>query len=104
MLNQLNHFKLEMYLLVTHILFLGPATWARSSAPSDPSVDSGTASWGKSFDAPSGWGESSEPGKGGGWGNSHSHSAKSGMSLSMYMSIKQYNHGYQVCGFPAELT
>ncbi|XP_051744960.1 trinucleotide repeat-containing gene 6B protein isoform X2 [Ctenopharyngodon idella] len=55
-----------------------PATWARSSAPSDPSVDSGTASWGKSFDAPSGWGESSEPGKGGGWGNSHSHSAKSG--------------------------
>uniref|UniRef100_A0A8C1DUY4 TNRC6 PABC binding domain-containing protein n=2 Tax=Cyprinus carpio carpio TaxID=630221 RepID=A0A8C1DUY4_CYPCA len=52
-----------------------PATWARSSGPSDPSVDSSTSAWGKSFD---GWGESSEQGKGGEWGNSHSHSTKSG--------------------------
>uniref|UniRef100_A0A8C2C1N4 TNRC6 PABC binding domain-containing protein n=1 Tax=Cyprinus carpio TaxID=7962 RepID=A0A8C2C1N4_CYPCA len=52
-----------------------PATWAHSSGPSDPSVDSSTSAWGKSFD---GWGESSEQGKGGEWGNSHSHSTKSG--------------------------
>ncbi|XP_050959433.1 LOW QUALITY PROTEIN: trinucleotide repeat-containing gene 6B protein-like [Labeo rohita] len=53
----------------------GSPTWTRSTGPSDPSMDSGTAPWGKSFD---GWGESSEPGKKGGWGNSHSHSTKSG--------------------------
>uniref|UniRef100_A0A672KLE6 Trinucleotide repeat-containing gene 6B protein-like n=1 Tax=Sinocyclocheilus grahami TaxID=75366 RepID=A0A672KLE6_SINGR len=52
-----------------------PATWARSSGPSDSSMDSSTAAWGKSFD---GWGESSEPGKEGGWGNVHSHSTKCG--------------------------
>ncbi|XP_016298274.1 trinucleotide repeat-containing gene 6B protein-like [Sinocyclocheilus anshuiensis] len=52
-----------------------PATWARSSGPSDSSMDSSTAAWGKSFD---GWGESSEPGKGEGWGNVHSHSTKCG--------------------------
>ncbi|XP_059418672.1 trinucleotide repeat-containing gene 6B protein-like isoform X1 [Carassius carassius] len=52
-----------------------PATWARSSGPADPSVDSDASTWGKSFD---GWGESSEQGKGGEWRNSHSHSTKSG--------------------------
>lgn len=40
-------------------------------------MDSSTSAWGKSFD---GWGESSEQGKGE-WGNSHSHSTKSGKSL-----------------------
>nr|XP_001332835.5 trinucleotide repeat-containing gene 6B protein-like isoform X2 [Danio rerio] len=55
----------------------GPAIWTRSSGPSDSSMESGPAPWVKPFDGSSGWGESSEPGKGG-WGNSHSHPNKTG--------------------------
>ncbi|XP_026066468.1 trinucleotide repeat-containing gene 6B protein-like [Carassius auratus] len=84
-----------------------PATWARSSDPSDSSMDSSTAAWGKSFD---GWGESSDPGKGGGWGNMHSHSTKcssksmqegwgdEGSNVSRHSSLEEEDGGSGVWG------
>ncbi|KAG9279148.1 trinucleotide repeat-containing gene 6B protein-like [Astyanax mexicanus] len=54
-----------------------PAGWDRGGPP-EPAADNGTTSWGKTFDAPSGWRDSEDSGKGGGWGGSHSNSAKSG--------------------------
>uniref|UniRef100_A0A3B1JGT4 Trinucleotide repeat containing adaptor 6Bb.1 n=1 Tax=Astyanax mexicanus TaxID=7994 RepID=A0A3B1JGT4_ASTMX len=54
-----------------------PAGWDRGGPP-EPAADKDTTSWGKTFDAPSGWRDSEDSGKGGGWGGSHSNSAKSG--------------------------
>ncbi|XP_066530193.1 trinucleotide repeat-containing gene 6B protein-like [Hoplias malabaricus] len=51
--------------------------WERGG-PTEQSVDSGTASWGKTFDASSGWRDSDDSGKGSGWGSSHSNAPKSG--------------------------
>ncbi|KAL0198970.1 hypothetical protein M9458_007510, partial [Cirrhinus mrigala] len=67
----------------------------KNTGPSEPSMDSSTAAWGKSFD---GWGESSEPGKGGGWGNSHSHSTKSGSNVSRHSSWEEEDGGTGVWG------
>uniref|UniRef100_A0AAV2LR82 TNRC6 PABC binding domain-containing protein n=1 Tax=Knipowitschia caucasica TaxID=637954 RepID=A0AAV2LR82_KNICA len=57
---------------------LGPSGWGGTS-PTSPTVDNGTAAWGKSTDAPTGWGESDDVGgKTTGWGSSSPNPIKSG--------------------------
>lgn len=48
---------------------VGPSGWGGTS-PTSPSIDNGTAAWGKTTDAPSGWGDPDDAeGKTAGWGN-----------------------------------
>lgn len=55
----------------------GPSGWGGTS-PSSPTVDNGTAAWGKPNDT-SGWGDPDDPGeKTTGWGNPSLNSVKSG--------------------------
>lgn len=42
------------------------------------SVDNGTAAWGQSTEAATGWGESDEPSKPSGWGNPSANPGKPG--------------------------
>ncbi|XP_076866498.1 trinucleotide repeat containing adaptor 6Bb.1 [Brachyhypopomus gauderio] len=50
--------------------------WDRAAGLSEPSVDNGTAAWGKNFDPPSTWRDPEDSGKG--WGGSHTSQSKSG--------------------------
>ncbi|KAB5517567.1 hypothetical protein PHYPO_G00168640 [Pangasianodon hypophthalmus] len=52
--------------------------WERSAGASEQVMDNSTAGWGKAFDAPSGWRDPEESGKGTGWGGSRSNPAKTG--------------------------
>ncbi|KAM4525936.1 trinucleotide repeat-containing gene 6B protein isoform 1-T2 [Fundulus diaphanus] len=55
-----------------------PSGWS-STSPATPSVDNGTAAWGKPSDAPTGWGDPDEAaGKTACWGNPSSNSIRSG--------------------------
>ncbi|KAM4715068.1 LOW QUALITY PROTEIN: trinucleotide repeat-containing gene 6B protein [Anableps anableps] len=55
-----------------------PSGWGTKS-PAGPSVDNGTAAWGKPSDAPTGWGDSDDAGgKPACWGNPPSNSIRSG--------------------------
>lgn len=57
---------------------LGPSGWGGSS-PTSPTVDNGTAAWGKPSDAPTGWGDPDDTGeKTTGWGNHSPNPIKSG--------------------------
>ncbi|XP_028424383.1 trinucleotide repeat-containing gene 6B protein [Perca flavescens] len=57
---------------------IGPSGWSGTS-PTSPSVDTGTAAWGKTTDAPTGWGEPDDVGgKTTGWGNPSPIPTKSG--------------------------
>ncbi|XP_075940439.1 trinucleotide repeat-containing gene 6B protein-like isoform X2 [Anarhichas minor] len=47
------------------------------------SVDNGTATWGQSSEASTGWGDQEEPGKASGWGNPSPNSGKSAGTKSM---------------------
>ncbi|XP_051968313.1 trinucleotide repeat-containing gene 6B protein-like isoform X1 [Xyrauchen texanus] len=52
--------------------------WGGNGSPSSPCVDNGTAAWGKSTDAPTGWGEPEDTGKTSGWGDPSPIQVKSG--------------------------
>ncbi|KAG7491512.1 hypothetical protein MATL_G00004580 [Megalops atlanticus] len=52
--------------------------WGSGGAPSSPSVDNGTAAWGKPTDTPTGWGDPEDSGKASGWGNLSPNPIKSG--------------------------
>nr|XP_046232380.1 trinucleotide repeat-containing gene 6B protein isoform X2 [Scatophagus argus] len=57
---------------------LGPSGWGGTS-PTSPTVDNGTAAWGKPSDTPSGWGDPDDAGgKTTGWGNPSPNPIKSG--------------------------
>ncbi|XP_030610384.1 trinucleotide repeat-containing gene 6B protein isoform X2 [Archocentrus centrarchus] len=57
---------------------MGPSGWG-STSPSSPTVDNGTAAWGKPSDAPTGWGDPDDAGgKTTCWGNPPSNTIKSG--------------------------
>ncbi|XP_040922746.1 trinucleotide repeat-containing gene 6B protein isoform X2 [Toxotes jaculatrix] len=57
---------------------MGPSGWGGTS-PTSPTVDNGTAAWGKPSDAPSGWGDPDNAGgKTTGWGNPSPNPIKSG--------------------------
>lgn len=44
-------------------------------------MDNGTAAWGQTSDATSGWGDPDEPGKASGWGNPSPNPGKPGKDL-----------------------
>ncbi|XP_017337318.1 trinucleotide repeat-containing gene 6B protein isoform X3 [Ictalurus punctatus] len=50
--------------------------WERSAGAPEQAMDNSTAGWGKAFDAPSGWRDPEETGKGTGWGGSRTNPAK----------------------------
>ncbi|KAG9338823.1 hypothetical protein JZ751_025260 [Albula glossodonta] len=52
--------------------------WGGGGTPSSPSVDNGTAAWGKPTDAHTGWGDPEDSGKASGWGNLSPNPIKSG--------------------------
>ncbi|XP_046709495.1 trinucleotide repeat-containing gene 6B protein isoform X2 [Silurus meridionalis] len=58
---------------LSHSSSKGPAVasagWGRSSSPSSPCVDNGTAAWGKPVETSTGWGEPDDAGNVPGWGN-----------------------------------
>uniref|UniRef100_A0A669DE20 Trinucleotide repeat containing adaptor 6B n=2 Tax=Oreochromis niloticus TaxID=8128 RepID=A0A669DE20_ORENI len=57
---------------------MGPSGWG-STSPTSPTVDNGTAAWGKPSDAPTGWGDPDDAGgKTTCWGNPSSNPIKSG--------------------------
>uniref|UniRef100_A0AAQ5Z573 TNRC6 PABC binding domain-containing protein n=1 Tax=Amphiprion ocellaris TaxID=80972 RepID=A0AAQ5Z573_AMPOC len=56
---------------------MGPSGWGGTS-PASPTVDNGTAAWGKPSDAPTGWGEPDDAAGKTCWGNPSSNSIKSG--------------------------
>ncbi|KAM9336829.1 trinucleotide repeat-containing gene 6B protein [Symphorus nematophorus] len=57
---------------------MGPSGWGGTS-PTSPTVDNGTAAWGKPTDAPTGWGDPDDAGgKTTGWGNPSPNPIKSG--------------------------
>ncbi|KAK7880446.1 hypothetical protein WMY93_032920 [Mugilogobius chulae] len=57
---------------------LGPSGWGGTS-PTSPTVDNGTAAWGKPTDAPTGWGDPEDVGgKSTGWGSSSPNPIKTG--------------------------
>ncbi|XP_026206583.1 trinucleotide repeat-containing gene 6B protein isoform X2 [Anabas testudineus] len=57
---------------------LGPSGWGGTS-PTSPTVDNGTAAWGKPSDTPTGWGDPDDAvGKTTGWGNPSPNPVKSG--------------------------
>lgn len=45
------------------------------------SVDNGTAAWGQTTEAATGWGEPDESGKGSGWGNPSPNPSKPGKKI-----------------------
>lgn len=55
----------------------GPSGWGGTS-PTSPTVDNGTAAWGKPNDASTGWGDSDDPGEKTGWGNPSPNPIKTG--------------------------
>lgn len=72
--------------LVSHLNHLcvsaGPSGWGGTS-PTSPTVDNGTAAWGKPSDAPTGWGDPDDAGgKTTCWGNPSSNPIKSGQKIS----------------------
>ncbi|KAM3859732.1 trinucleotide repeat-containing gene 6B protein [Diretmus argenteus] len=57
---------------------MGPSGWGGAS-PTSPTVDNGTAAWGKSTETPTGWGEPDDAaGKTSGWGNPSANPVKPG--------------------------
>ncbi|XP_049615162.1 trinucleotide repeat-containing gene 6B protein isoform X2 [Syngnathus scovelli] len=56
---------------------MGSSGWG-GTPPASPTVDNGTAAWGKPTDAPSGWGEPDDAGAKTGWGNPPPNPIKSG--------------------------
>lgn len=48
---------------------MAPSGWGRSSSPSSPCVDNGTAAWGKPVETSTGWGDPDDAGNASGWGN-----------------------------------
>lgn len=57
---------------------VAPSGWGGTS-PTSPTVDNGTAAWGKPSDAPTGWGDPDDAGeKTTGWGNPSPNPIKSG--------------------------
>ncbi|KAG8009015.1 Trinucleotide repeat-containing gene 6B protein, partial [Nibea albiflora] len=57
---------------------MGPSGWGGTS-PTSPTVDNGTAAWGKPTDTPTGWGDPDDAGgKTTGWGNPSPNPIKSG--------------------------
>lgn len=59
----------------------GPSGWGGTS-PTSPTVDNGTAAWGKPNDAPTGWGDPDDAGgKTTGWGNPTPNPIKSGQNI-----------------------
>ncbi|XP_057682535.1 trinucleotide repeat-containing gene 6B protein isoform X2 [Corythoichthys intestinalis] len=56
---------------------IGSSGWG-GTPPASPTVDNGTAAWGKPTDAPSGWGEPDDAVGKTGWGNPPPNSLKSG--------------------------
>uniref|UniRef100_UPI003AAB16C5 trinucleotide repeat-containing gene 6B protein isoform X1 n=1 Tax=Centroberyx gerrardi TaxID=166262 RepID=UPI003AAB16C5 len=57
---------------------MAPSGWGGTS-PASPTVDNGTAAWGKPTEAPTGWGDHEEAaGKTAGWGNPSPNPIKSG--------------------------
>ncbi|XP_062859215.1 trinucleotide repeat-containing gene 6B protein [Trichomycterus rosablanca] len=48
---------------------MAPSGWGRSSSPSSPCVDNGTAAWGKSAEASTSWSDQDNTGNAPGWGN-----------------------------------
>ncbi|KAM9773163.1 trinucleotide repeat-containing gene 6B protein isoform X2 [Syngnathus typhle] len=56
---------------------MGSSGWG-GTPPASPTVDNGTAAWGKTTDAPSGWGEPDDAGAKSGWGNPPPNPIKSG--------------------------
>ncbi|XP_051928346.1 trinucleotide repeat-containing gene 6B protein isoform X3 [Hippocampus zosterae] len=56
---------------------MGTSGWG-GTPPASPTVDNGTAAWGKPTDAPSGWGEPDDAGGKSGWGNPPSNPINSG--------------------------
>ncbi|XP_067343370.1 trinucleotide repeat-containing gene 6B protein isoform X2 [Channa argus] len=57
---------------------MGPSGWGGTS-PTSPTVDNGTAAWGKPSDTPTGWGDPDDAGgKTTGWGNPSPNPIKSG--------------------------
>lgn len=48
---------------------MAPSGWGRSSSPSSPCVDNGTAAWGKPVETSTGWGDADDAGNASGWGN-----------------------------------
>ncbi|CAB1341892.1 unnamed protein product [Coregonus sp. 'balchen'] len=53
---------------------MGPGMWGGGGNLAGQSVDNGTASWGQTSDAPSGWGDPDDSSKAAGWGNPSSKS------------------------------
>lgn len=47
---------------------VGPSGWGGTS-PTSPTVDNGTAAWGKPNDTSTSWGDNDDPGERTGWGN-----------------------------------
>ncbi|XP_077358244.1 trinucleotide repeat-containing gene 6B protein isoform X2 [Festucalex cinctus] len=56
---------------------MGASGW-RGTPPASPTIDNGTAAWGKPADAPSGWREPDDAGGKTGWGNPPPNPIKSG--------------------------
>lgn len=57
---------------------VGPSGWG-STSPTSPTVDNGTAAWGKPSEVPTGWGDPDDAGeKTTGWGNPSPNPIKSG--------------------------
>lgn len=48
-------------------------------------MDNSTAGWGKAFDAPSGWRDPEETGKGTGWGGSRTNPAKTSKKFLVFL-------------------
>uniref|UniRef100_A0AAY4C8R6 Argonaute hook domain-containing protein n=1 Tax=Denticeps clupeoides TaxID=299321 RepID=A0AAY4C8R6_9TELE len=55
-----------------------PSLWGGGAGPSDLSADGGAATWGKTAEVSSGWGDADDCGKGGSWGNRSPNPAKPG--------------------------
>lgn len=55
------------------------------------SVDNGTAAWGQSTDAATGWADSDEPSKASGWGNPSPNPGKPGEKRKKMCNSKYYN-------------
>lgn len=64
----------------------GPGMWGGGGNLVGQSVDNGTASWGQTSDAPSGWGDPDNSSKAAGWGNP---SSKSGKTLKGVFIVRQ---------------
>lgn len=68
-------FHLDLY---CPLVSVAPSGWGGTS-PTSPTVDNGTAAWGKPSDAPTGWRDPDDAGeKTTGWGNPSPNPIKSG--------------------------